>query len=425
MSNATPNERYFAKLVNDARAEEGLSALKLERSLNTAAEKHSQWMLDADVFSHTGENGSSPTDRIKASGFDLSGSWSTAENIAYVGADTSDGLQDEINQLHSNLMNSPGHYANIMSDKSSVLGIGLELGTFESNGREFQVLMATQNYADTDGKVDLDTGGTSPEPEPGTPTPDPESDTLSTASAPSFTPAETRAEWLQDFTGRVIGSEGDGELTLGTSQADDVRFGSTNDRIRAGAGDDWIATGGGDDRVATGTGNDRANGGSGKDLIWGSQGNDTLLGEGGDDRIKGGEGNDRLYGNSGNDILDGGANNDWLLGGAGTDILRGGEGADTLVGGDGNDRMRGGTGADTFLFRQGSDTDTIFGFEAGDDRILIEKKLVGSDDVDAFLRDHVSDTEGGVTIELNGGDKIVLAGASLNADDVIDDIFLI
>ena len=50
--------------------------------LAKAAENHSTWMLEADVFSHTGANGSSPTDRMRDAGYDMSRGFTTGENIS-------------------------------------------------------------------------------------------------------------------------------------------------------------------------------------------------------------------------------------------------------------------------------------------------------------------------------------------------------
>ena len=43
-------------------------------------------MLGDNVFSHTGEGGSAPHDRMAAAGYDFTGSWVCAENIAWAGS---------------------------------------------------------------------------------------------------------------------------------------------------------------------------------------------------------------------------------------------------------------------------------------------------------------------------------------------------
>ncbi|MBK4217435.1 hypothetical protein JJJ17_16015 [Paracoccus caeni] len=418
MSIATSNERYFVSLVNEARAQQGLPALKLEQSLNTAAEQHSRWMLDADVFSHTGQNGSSPTDRIKASGFDLSGSWQTAENIAYVSADTEDGLRDEIQQLHQNLMNSPGHYANIMNDKATLIGLGLELGTFSRDGREFQVLMVTQNYADTDGKVKLDTGTTPPPPPPS-------GDSFPTATAPHSGMRQSRESWLDGMDGQTVRAAGSGNVAQGTSRADDFRLSVGSDRAEGGNGNDWMSGFDGNDTLNGGSGHDRVLGNLGNDSLLGGQGNDIINGGVGDDALKGQWGDDLLFGAAGRDLLEGGAGNDWLGGGNGADTLSGGIGADTLHGGAGNDVLSGGADADTFIYRKGDGADVINSYQPDIDRLLLDKRLIGNDTVEKFVADHVRETANGVVVDFGGGDKITFNGTQLNAEDIADDIFLI
>jgi hypothetical protein len=49
-------ELYMLTLVNQERAAMGLGLLQLETNLNTAAEDHSEWILDTNTFSHTGIN---------------------------------------------------------------------------------------------------------------------------------------------------------------------------------------------------------------------------------------------------------------------------------------------------------------------------------------------------------------------------------
>ena len=63
-------------------------------------------------FSHTSIDGSSPWDRARRAGYD----WPSAENIA-AGNATADAAMDQ-------LMNSPGHRANILRREFSAVGIG-------------------------------------------------------------------------------------------------------------------------------------------------------------------------------------------------------------------------------------------------------------------------------------------------------------
>ncbi|WP_207100785.1 CAP domain-containing protein [Paracoccus shandongensis] len=417
MSYASTDERYFATLVNQARRAEGLAPLALEKRLNDSAEAHGRWMLNADVFSHTGRGGSSARDRIEAAGFDLAGSWMTAENLAYVSIQGEGDLRDEIRQLHQNLMNSPGHRANIMGD-AAFIGIGLEVGFMTVEGRDYKVLMAVQNFADTDGQVRVDKGGF-----------------LRVAEPQPNTAMQTRAAWEQDFDGRVFTTD-----AAGTARGDDYRLGAQDDKVLALGGNDWVAGGGGndsldgaagsdrllgatgDDRLVGGDGHDTLQGGVGYDSLTGENGNDMLLGEIGNDRIWGGAGNDRLFGGTGHDAMNGGAGNDWLVGDSGNDTLVGGEGRDILNGGAGRDLLNGGAGADSFVFQTGGGADTVQGYQHGIDRLVIDADRLDASPA-AFMRDHMTKVAAGVMIDLGGGDRILVAGERLTIEGVADDIF--
>ena len=162
MSAATASdlELFMLELVNEERTSRGLNALVLDKVLNASADAHSTWLLDNNVFSHTGVNGSSPTERILDEGFDLSGTWRTAENIAAQSERGDPGLFDDVYDLHVALMNSPGHRENILKPDLEVIGIGIQTGNFAyDSGTHFSV-MVTQNFARTDGET------TEPDPDP-------------------------------------------------------------------------------------------------------------------------------------------------------------------------------------------------------------------------------------------------------------------
>ncbi|MER8124904.1 CAP domain-containing protein, partial [Acinetobacter baumannii] len=81
-----------------------------------------------DTFSHTGAGGSTPTDRMVAAGYQLTGSWTTGENLAWQSLRGAAGIQDDVADLHVGLMNSPGHRANILNGNFREVGIGIETG---------------------------------------------------------------------------------------------------------------------------------------------------------------------------------------------------------------------------------------------------------------------------------------------------------
>jgi hypothetical protein len=147
MPQPTANEQYLLELINRDRAKVGAQPLAFDSDLNEAADAHTQWMLATDQFSHTGSGGSSPTQRIKDAGYSLSGSWSTGENIAWASTRQPAGNQDEIELLHKNLMNSPGHKANILNANFKEVGIGFDVGTY----KQYQGAFVSEDFAKTTG----------------------------------------------------------------------------------------------------------------------------------------------------------------------------------------------------------------------------------------------------------------------------------
>ncbi|MEX0338060.1 MAG: CAP domain-containing protein [Arenibacterium sp.] len=154
MSYASDLERGMLELINAERAAEGLGSLTLEFRLNDAAEDHSTWMLDTDTFSHTGVNGSNPGDRMRDADFVFSGSWTWGENVAWQSSRGAAGYEDDVENLHEALMNSPGHRANILNPNFELIGIGIEVGNYSG----WNAVMVTQNFARTSADVQLDTG---------------------------------------------------------------------------------------------------------------------------------------------------------------------------------------------------------------------------------------------------------------------------
>lgn len=76
-----------------------------------------------------------------------------------------------------------------------------------------------------------------------------------------------------------------------------------------------------------------------------------------------------LYGTRNDDVLTGTAKDDHIEGGRGNDRLYGGAGDDRLVDGPGADSLWGGPGADVFVFVKDGETDRIYDFQLGIDRI--------------------------------------------------------
>ena len=169
----TAQEVYVLELVNRARFNPPAEAARYGIDLNEgitgtlisadrksplahnlllidSARTHSQWMLDQDIFSHTGANNSTPGQRMTAAGYVFTGQWANGENIAYAGttASTID-LTDYAARHHEGLFKSPGHRVNILSTNFRELGVGQKQGYFLNNGTNFLSSMLTQNFART------------------------------------------------------------------------------------------------------------------------------------------------------------------------------------------------------------------------------------------------------------------------------------
>ncbi|EKE44523.1 type I secretion target repeat protein [Oceaniovalibus guishaninsula JLT2003] len=469
MAAATEFEHYMLGLVNAARAEHGLGALKMELNLNLSADRHSDWVLETDTFSHTGVEGTKATERIEAAGFDLSGGWATGENLAIQSLNDDGSWFDEIDDMFDSLMKSPGHRANILSDKYTHVGIGIDDGAFafdKFNTRDS--LMVTQNFGMTHGTVDLDllggdkadrlTGGTGDDHlrgaggddlldgRGGNDTIDGGKGTDTAVIGADWDPA--RIAHLSDggvrirsdagtdvfysverfrFADRVVTADGlqsgaeappapdDGQRIKGTGRSDTLKGGDGDDWIDGGKRHDTIAGGGGDDTITGGLGRDKVNMGDGDDLYLdhgqgGRLGQDIVRGGAGDDTIKGRGGNDRFFGGTGDDAIYGGAGNDTIRGGSGDDFIKGGTGRDRVLMGGGNDfyqdsGQNGFRGRD--VVRAGSGNDTIEG-GGGNDRFFGQR---GDDSISGGrMHDVLKGGSGDDTIYGGSGNDTMVGG---------------
>ncbi|WP_336492676.1 CAP domain-containing protein [Methylobacterium nigriterrae] len=125
MATPTALETEFLQLVNGTRTQAGAKPLSFDSELQSAAAAHDAEMDQADLFSHTGPDGSTPDARIESAGYDWQG-W--GENIAWVTGSLS---ETTVQQLHTNLVNSPEHYANITNGAFENVGISLHQGTYQ------------------------------------------------------------------------------------------------------------------------------------------------------------------------------------------------------------------------------------------------------------------------------------------------------
>jgi len=172
----TPYEQYMLELVNRARANPGAEAalhgidlntgfppgtfedvprqpLAMHRFLLDAARDHALWMLDNDIFSHTGVGGSSSTDRMNAAGYVLEGIWGAGENISWTGINPPFPVEPVsfTESRHTSLFISTNHRVNILYELFDEVGIGIHEGQFtDGNNDTWNALMVTQDYGLTD-----------------------------------------------------------------------------------------------------------------------------------------------------------------------------------------------------------------------------------------------------------------------------------
>ncbi|MGB7058491.1 MAG: CAP domain-containing protein, partial [Geitlerinemataceae cyanobacterium] len=363
--------------------------LAFNLNLNAAAEGHSQWMLDNDVFSHTGVNGSSSGTRMADAGYPFTGGWGRGENLARKGTTGSVNFSQFVIANHDNLFVDAGvvgrgHRTNLMNAPFREVGISSLEGAYTgSSGTTFNGVVSTQNFAYssnrgpfltgvayTDAVTDDDFytvgeglgGVTVTAVEASNP-----NNTASTTtwSSGGYTLELSTGSYNVTFSGD-FNNDGQNDtvtqsVTIGSTNlkldlaTDTVNFApiptptSGSDDLTGSAGNDLINALGGNDTVSGGAGNDTLLGAGGNDILNGESGDDRLLGGGGNDELNGGDSNDTLFGQAGNDLLNGGDNNDIVNGQAGDDLLKGDAGNDRLNGGTENDTLFGGDDRDTLI----------------------------------------------------------------------------
>lgn len=311
MAQPSTYEQYLLELINAERAKVGAQPLAFDGDLNEATEGHSRWMIGTDTFSHTGSGGSNAGQRMTAAGYTFTGSWAWGENIAWATTRSPVGLQDEALLLHTNLMNSSGHRANILNDNYREVGLGLEVGDY--GGREGAFL--TENFARSGSSAFLT----------GVAFDDQDGDRFYDVG-----------EGLGGLTLTAVSSSGATytTTTYGSGGYDLVLPPATYTVTFSGSGIQTTSM-----QTTVGSRNvkldliDPATGGSepppptpeppppSSNVIAGTASGETLNGTSGADTIQAFAGDDRLYGREGNDRLEGGSGRDYLYGSTGDDTL--------------------------------------------------------------------------------------------------------
>ncbi|MEU3519892.1 CAP domain-containing protein [Streptomyces sp. NPDC006654] len=110
-------EDVVVTLVNRVRAQHGLSRLRTDGHLRSAARAHSEDKARRGFFAHVSPDGHSPADRMRRHGCTRPG----GENIA-VG-------QRRATAVMEAWLNSPGHRANLLNPDFATIGVGVHIGS--------------------------------------------------------------------------------------------------------------------------------------------------------------------------------------------------------------------------------------------------------------------------------------------------------
>lgn len=388
-------EQYLTELINRARMDpvseaalykialnQGLAANTLgtqvrqvlapDEALENAAIGHSQWMLAADQFSHTGDGGSSPSKRVTAAGYDWN--W-VGENISWQGSTGAFNLDKAIALQHEALFKSAHHRVNLLADVFREIGVSQEAGQFKSGANTFNASMLTENFGLSGTKVFVTgvayndtskdnfysigegTAGVSLSSQG-------VSDT--TKAAGGYALALTAGADVV-VTGRVGTKDFAATVALDNGN---VKFDVVNGTTIFTSGDIKLGSGLNDVRLL-GAAALEAEGNAAANKITGNAAANVLSGQAGADQIWGGAGNDSIKGGADADQLWGDLGNDSLWGDAGADLINGGAGLDRIAGGAGADQLWGGLDKDTFIFMNGDGADRIVDFSVKAKEILL------------------------------------------------------
>ena len=114
-------------LINRARADHGLGALRAIGSLERAAGAHSRDMVLHGFFAHDSPSGSTPKERIDRAGyFNGASSWALGETIAW-----GSGSYGTPAGIVGMWLKSPPHRAILLDRAFTRVGVGRAFGTFQ------------------------------------------------------------------------------------------------------------------------------------------------------------------------------------------------------------------------------------------------------------------------------------------------------
>jgi RTX calcium-binding nonapeptide repeat (4 copies) len=181
MADFTAYEQLLLELINRSRLDPLAEAARLNIDLNaglaagtitstpkmalagnnnlvTAARNHSQHMINTDQFDHVGIGDGTPSSRMTAAGYGLTGNWATGENIAYTGTTGTPNVTTETYAIFDNLFLSESHRTNTLSEDFREVGTGIVSGVYTITDPDFgtvnfNAVMATENFGTTGSKT--------------------------------------------------------------------------------------------------------------------------------------------------------------------------------------------------------------------------------------------------------------------------------
>lgn len=378
--------------------------LAFNYELDKAATGHSRWMIDNDVFSHIGKNGSTPSERAVLAGHPSG----VAENIHWRGSLREIDAGNAITRQYVDLMRESDHRSLMLDEDFREVGIAQELGRFSLDGTSYNASMVTQNFCMAGDRfyvtgvvyndLDKDNFYSIGEGRGGA--------TFRTAGDLTVS-ASSGGYALQGVEGgrlSVIGAVGTKLFTV------DIVVEVQNSKLDV-VDRSWFYTSA-DITLKLGINNARLLGTDALDA-YGNHKANILQGNSGSNTIVGMSGNDRLFGNAGDDALQGAKGADRVFGGDGNDRMTGDEGNDLMNGGAGNDIMIGGPGADVFVFDRDLGRDIVFDFTS-DDTLRFDRRLAdaGVTTAQEFVDAHANVVNGAVVFDFASEQAVSLLNVS-------------
>ena len=364
-------------------------ALAPNALLESAATRHSLWMLAQDVFSHTGASGSDPGSRIAAAGYQ-STTW--GENIAWYGATAAVTVESAVSTLNTNLFLSAVHRHNLLNGAFREIGLGAEAGGFVLGGVNYNSALVTQDFGSSSGTRYL------------------------TGVVYNDSNADDFYSIGEGSAGITFNISGKGSVTSSDAGGFSLNAGIDLATLVTG----HIGTLNYSVLVNMSRGNVKLDVVDGSKFL--SSGSITLVTGVVDVGLLGAAGlsatgnaaANELTGNAGSNFLSGQAGDDHIIGGKGNDTIRGGFGADTLFGGNDNDLLAGNRGADTFVFGAGSDNDRVHDFNMlqGDILLFDTTLWIGAKSSAQVVSQFAHIVAGEVVFDFGDGTVVHLSGIS-------------